>query len=222
MVSRNPRAGDLHPDCVAAVRSAAELCESLGHVVEDVSEQFKVAFDWNELITAQVTLFGTGLRSRIQQSLADLGKELHKGDVEPGTFDFLTNKKYEYTGVDVARALRVSALASHQLASFMRDYPVLLTSTLGKPPIEHGVLTTQKEQVDIDEIVAFIPITFLANFTGVPAMSVPLHWNESQLPIGVHFFGRYGDEATLLRLAGQLEQAKPWRQRRPPETNLMN
>ena len=63
---------------------------------------------------------------------------------------------------------------------------------------------------------AFVPFTYVSNATGQPAMSVPLFWNDAGLPIGTHFVGRFGDEATLFRLAGQLEAARPWAGRRPP------
>ncbi len=69
---------------------------------------------------------------------------------------------------------------------------------------------------EIAKVFEFIPYTPLANITGQPAMSVPLHWNADGLPIGVHFAARHGDEATLFRLAAQLEQARPWAGKRPP------
>ena len=65
------------------------------------------------------------------------------------------------------------------------------------------------------EVYAFMPYTPLFNVTGQPAMSVPLHWNDEGLPIGMHFVGKWGDEATLFRLAGQLEKAKPWFDKTP-------
>lgn len=211
---RTPFIQTLHPDCRAAVDETIKLCESLGHVVEDVTDDFVRCFAWEQLLQAQLTFFVGGLVLNIRRRLADLGRDLKTDDVEPGTYELL--KTQQDTAADFGAALRVSADASRRMAVFMDDFDVLVTSTLGKPPIGHGILTTQKQNVDIPEAVSFIPFTFLANFTGIPAMSVPLYWSQEGLPIGVQFMGRYADEATLFRLAGQLEAAQPWNDKRPP------
>jgi len=116
---------------------------------------------------------------------------------------------------------------------------VLLTPTLAQPPLPHGALKPTPVEAAILEAIgrtgagwflraaglarqllrksmSFIPYTPLFNVTGQPAMSLPLHWNDAGLPIGVQFVARMGDEATLLRLASQLEQARPWFDRAPP------
>jgi Asp-tRNA(Asn)/Glu-tRNA(Gln) amidotransferase A subunit family amidase len=96
---------------------------------------------------------------------------------------------------------------------------MLLTPTLAEPPAALGVLDMMSEDLDAytRRLWRYTPFTYPFNVTGQPAMSVPLFWNEAGLPIGVQFVGRYGDEAGLFRLAGQLEQARPWQDRRPPE-----
>ena len=98
---------------------------------------------------------------------------------------------------------------------------MLLTPTLSTPPVELGeIVSTPEEPLRALErggpTVAYAGV--VANMTGHPAMSVPLFWNGDGLPIGVHFLGRFGDEATLFRLAAQLETARPWLGRRPPVT----
>ncbi len=64
--------------------------------------------------------------------------------------------------------------------------------------------------------IRYSPFTSIFNITGQPAASIPLHWSAAGLPVGVHFAARFGDEATLMKLAARLEQARPWRDRRPP------
>jgi Asp-tRNA(Asn)/Glu-tRNA(Gln) amidotransferase A subunit family amidase len=108
---------------------------------------------------------------------------------------------------------------SREIARFFQTYDVLLTPTLAEPPVELGVLDMMSEDMNAytERLWRFTPFTYPFNVTGQPAMSVPLSWNAAGLPIGVQFVGRYGDEATLFRLAGQLEQAEPWAERRPPD-----
>jgi amidase len=100
----------------------------------------------------------------------------------------------------------------------MNDCDVWLTPTLSKPPVPLGWMDSRPEDpmVALVRAAEYVPFTPGCNFTGQPAMSVPLVWNEEGLPIGTQFIGRFGDEATLFRLASQLEQARPWAEKRPP------
>ena len=104
------------------------------------------------------------------------------------------------------------------MARFFANYDIILTPTMCVPPLPLGVISPTNPDAEsylaaVDRFVAF---TSLYNSAGNPAMSVPLHWTGSGLPVGVQFAGRFGDEATLFRLAGQLEGARPWKDRRPP------
>ena len=103
----------------------------------------------------------------------------------------------------------------------MQDYDVLLCPTLPTPPIELGFYNANDSSLDargwVDKVYqGFSLFTGLFNVTGQPAVSLPLHHSDTDLPIGVHFAGHFGDEATLFRLAGQLEQVSPWIDRKPP------
>jgi len=107
---------------------------------------------------------------------------------------------------------------TREVARFMLNYDVILTPTVAEPPPPLGTFDSPPEDplAGLFRATHFVAFTPLANATGQPAMSVPLYWNPEGLPIGVQFVGRFGDEATLFRLAAQLEQARPWEHRRPP------
>jgi amidase len=130
-------------------------------------------------------------------------------------------------------------MAARSLAPFFEQYDLLLTPTLAAPPALTGALQPSRLETRlmriinalgagwllksrglinplVDKTFDYMPFTPLFNITGQPAMSTPLHWNAAGLPVGVQFAARFGDEATLFRLAGQLEQAAPWIDRMPP------
>ena len=124
----------------------------------------------------------------------------------------------EASAGEYARAVRAIHTLGREVNRFFEGYDLLLSPTMGVPPLELGRLSLDREnqrayRADIVRTVAF---TSLFNASGNPAMSVPLHWSAEGLPIGAQFAGRYADESTLFRLAGQLEAARPWRDRRPP------
>ena len=144
-----------------------------------------------------------------------------------------------FTAAQLALAERTLHAAARAMVPFFERHDVLLTPTLGAPPARIGDLQpTPAEQTLMRSVTAAgagwllrqpavlqplvdktfdtIPFTALFNITGQPAMSVPLHWNAAGLPIGVQFAGRFGEEALLFSLAGQLEQARPWFGRVPP------
>jgi amidase len=102
---------------------------------------------------------------------------------------------------------------------FWEEFDVVVTPTLALKPVPIGWTWADAEGDPYRAFasqVLFTPFTALVNVTGQPALSVPLHWSEGGLPVGVHVIGRPFAEATLIRLAAQLEQARPWAQRRPP------
>ena len=125
------------------------------------------------------------------------------------------------SAADYLLAIEDCQAFARAVAQFLTTIDVWLTPTMSTPPALIGEITsTVAEPLRALErggpTVAYAGV--VANITGSPAMSVPLWQNTSGLPIGVHFLGRYGDEATLFRLASQLESARPWSERKPPVT----
>jgi amidase len=112
------------------------------------------------------------------------------------------------------RAIATIHAYGRAVAQLFETYDVLLLSTLGRPAIPIGWLFEDREQI-AERVFSFMPNTQPFNNTGQPAMTVPLAWSQGGLPIGVQFVGRMGEEAVLLQLAAQLEQARPWLDRTP-------
>ena len=201
-----------HPECIAAAMDAAELCEGLGHRVEEASPSiaYEPLLQAFQLVVRAHTASLLNLIGRMQ------GRQVTADMVEPQTWE-LARAGRKASAADLSEAKSLFNTATRTVASFLRSYDVILTPTLGEPPRELGYFDTVNLPLNVlgERVFHFIPFTWLHNVTGCPAMSVPLYWNDDGLPIGVQFAGRYADEATLYRLAGQLEETRPWRNRVP-------
>ncbi len=196
----------VHADCVKAVMEAASLCEKLGHVVEEVLP----ALDAQAITRAFMMKWAAGVASLIKA----LGAK--QGQVEPLTWG-LHELGIKNDAADYLNAELYLQQVARAIAAFQETYDIILTPTLAQPPVKLGFFDSPADNPlnglrRAGEIAAFTPI---CNATGQPAMSVPLFWNADGLPIGTHFIARFGDEATLFRLASQLEQARPWKDKHP-------
>jgi amidase len=208
-----PSGVKIHPDCVKAVDDAVRLCSSLGHEVVEAYPKL----NGEQMAPMFMTIWSAGCAWTIDVGARELGREPSPDQFEPGTWA-LYQMGLKQTGAGYMTALTWIQGASREVARFMLDYDVWLTPTLGEPPLPLGSFDSPAEHpmAGMARAVQFVPFTPLCNMTGQPAMSVPLYWNDEGLPIGTHFVGRFGDEATLFRLAAQLEAARPWAERRPP------
>lgn len=203
----------VHPDCTAAAADAARLLESLGHHVEEAPFEL----DPEVFRRSTITIIATNLLSVLEERAAQLGRSLQQDDVEPGTWA-LASLGRGLRGADYAAALRGIHAVGRQLGRFLSDYDLLLSPTLATPPLPLGALALDREelQAQIEDLNKTVGFTQLANAAGTPAISLPLFWNDAGMPIGVQLCAAHGDEATLLRVAAQCEQARPWFARRPP------
>ncbi|MBR7620291.1 amidase [Phenylobacterium sp. 20VBR1] len=200
----------LDPECAAAVLDAAKLCASLGHTVEEVTLPGDLAAmqqGAGDVIAASIaSIFDTEAERR--------GRPVTEDDVEVLTWG-MYRRGTGVSGSSYVRGLAAIHAYGRAVAAMFETYDVVLLSTLGSPAIPIGHLTEDLRQFS-ERLFAFMPNTQAFNNTGQPAMTVPLAWSKGDLPIGLQFVGRMGDEATLFRLAGQLETAQPWFDRVAP------
>lgn len=207
--------GAIHKDCLAAVNDVASLCRDLGHEVIEVN--LTPAGDQNDFMHAFNVLWFSGCASTIN-TIAGIGGITPQADYfEPLTWAIYEIGR-EFSASDYLMAVRTLQRASRDICKFFMDYDVFLTPVLAEPPVNIGTFNAPESNPmrAWERVVEFAPFTAIFNATGQPAMSVPLYWNVDNLPVGTHFAGRFGDEATLFRLAAQLEYARPWATRRPP------
>ncbi|AOI90007.1 amidase family protein [Burkholderia pseudomultivorans] len=222
----------LDADTRAALDDAAALVESLGHHVEPAT----LPIDYARAAETFLTLWATIAEEMVLGARSLTGRTPRRGEFEAATWAMAA------VGRHLARARLPDVLEwqrqlTVQVAGVVSRYDAVLCASLAGPPVKIGELQPTPLEAAQMRLVATLPArpllrellakasqkafawagcTELFNLTGQPAMSVPLYWNARGLPIGVQFAARHGDDALLLRLARQLEQARPWFERRPP------
>jgi len=203
----------VHADCISAVQDAAALCADLGHEVVEAAPRVE-----GEVVMQAFTVVWLSGCASIFKGIARVtGQEPNPDQVEPLTWA-LHEMGRGQSAPDYIVAVWILQKVTRQIARFFVDYDVWLTPTLAEPPLPLGTFDCESDNA-LEMFLragAFVAFTPICNATGQPAMSVPLFWNADGLPVGTHFVGRFGDEATLFRLAAQLEKARPWAARRPP------
>jgi amidase len=202
------------PECVAAVRTAVTLLESLGHDVEPVDLPALDDARFEEAISG---IFGVFILTDLQRWSRKLGRKLEPSDLEPWN-QTMCEMAAAVTGAQYATAIEQAQAYARDLAQWWADgWDVLVTPQLTCLPPRLGELAPDNDPLEnLARISGMTDFTMPFNVTGQPAISLPLHWSDDGLPVGVQLVGAYGREDVVLRVAGQLEQAQPWADRRPP------
>jgi amidase len=206
---------EVHPDCVAAAEAVGELLESLGHGVEPSHPE---ALDDPDYIDRFIARWCIAVASNLEYWSLKSGKPLTADGVEPGTWA-LGEIGREVRATDLLGIMAYQQGSARVAAGWWeRGFDLLLTPTLGEPPPPLGSFGFHPDHPDgfLRRAVPTGGFTAYWNATGQPAISLPLRWSDDGLPIGTQLIGAYGDEGLLLRVAAQLEQARPWADRRPP------
>jgi amidase len=204
-----------HADCISAVEDTAKLCEGLGHTVEHIDAD---TFRHPDMPGTFGPRFSAFVGHVVAYWEHELGRDMTRDDMEDATWDWY-QAALNTNAAEYLRAVEDAQAYSRKMARWYVDggFDALLMPTLSVPPVKVGAFIPDPDKPGqwLLDILNFVAFTYVYNLTGQPAMSVPLGNNTAGLPIGLQFAGRFADEATLFRLAGQLESAEPWIGRRP-------
>ena len=238
---RDFRGNRVHPEVEVAVVETARLLEHLGHHVVEAAPDidgdalgaaflelwaalagtaFGLVLDGAEALKPVVGKLRRAVGDRRAMRLIARADQRSSGmpPFEPFTIE-LADRSSRRSQVDLMSAEAVLQAIAHETGAFLTRHDLLLTPVLGAPPVPIGFIDQGLPWEELIEFIfRYVAFTPLGNFAGLPAMSVPIHWTPDGLPVGSHFIGRLGDEETLLSLAGQIERAEPWADRRPPMT----
>ncbi|MGI6853863.1 amidase [Mesorhizobium sp. 1B3] len=202
----------IHEECVIAVEKAARLLEGLGHRVEESRPDF----DWSAVVHSQFNVLMTSLGPMVAMLERQRGRPLAEGELEPQTAAVVARGREASLEYYLGNLTRMQ-LEVRRMAAFFESFDVFLSPTMTMPPPLLGHLPTDDGDIDrfLAKLLALAPFAAPFNASGQPAINLPLHCSADGLPVGVHLAGRYGEDAALLALAAQMEQAQPWAHRRP-------
>lgn len=239
--TQSPYGGEVDPECIKAIEHTAKLLEGLGHHVEEKQPNI----DGNLLLNCYLTMYFGHTAADAAHLKDTLGSNAVK-NLEDGT-RFLALIGECLSAGDFVTAKRNWFKIKQAIDHYHQSFDVLMTPTVAAPPVLIGSLemdSAQRTQTRIanalgpgiarlfknslialtkeeaSKNLAKTPFTQLANLTGQPAMSVPLHWTQDGLPCGTQFIAPFGDESTLFKLAAQLEQVQPWFNKMPELVNI--
>ena len=205
------------PEIAAETKRVAKLLESLGHVVEERAPQL----DFESYLRAFVTLWIAGAGGQVAGIEAATGRKAAPDNLEPIVWQAVQRAR-KMSALEYMGAIAVQSATTRALGAFFESCDVLLTPTVARPTPEVGSrFNLLQTNVSLDDwfapVTEVVPYTPLCNFTGVPAISLPLaelRGPSGPMPLGMHFVAPIGEDARLIRLAAQLEQAAPWKERR--------
>lgn len=214
VLDHDPRGNPVDPVCSTAARSAAAMLTGLGHDVDDAWPAALADTSMNDKFMA---LWSTNMAAGIATLGDALGRELTESEVEPVNWAMATYARH-FGAVDLLDAQTAAVTFRRSVQQWWADgWDLLVTPTLGEPPVPIGehLALPDDPMAGMRRAARFVPFTPAFNMTGQPAISLPLHWSEDGLPIGVQLVAAYGREDLLIRVAAQLERAHPWAHRRP-------
>lgn len=203
----------LDAECARALEETTALLQGLGHSISPASPQVDTA----EMFTNLATLLAVALAEEVP-ALAELSGNSIGPETVEACHRVLIERGRNTPALELSRALNFRHALARSFGRFFAKHDVLLSPTLAQLPVPLGMICSNSPDTEdyLQRLQRFSPFTPMANFAGLPSMSVPLSWSSTGLPVGMMFTGRYSEEATLFRLAGQLEKMQPWRDRHPP------
>ncbi|MCB1969912.1 MAG: amidase [Geminicoccaceae bacterium] len=208
-----PSGQPVHDDCREATLVAAKALEEMGHHVEEACPKLDAA----ALRDAMMVVVCANVANDLPTWSKMTGHPVNEENVERCTL-LMMERGFGLPAARLVGALQIIQRAARTLGRFFQSYDLLLSPTLGLPPARLGWLDQDMDDLDVyvERQMAQVPLTQISNMTGLPSISLPLHWNGGGLPIGVMLGTRLGGDDLLVSLAARLEEARPWKHRHAP------